>query len=454
MRRIAITTALLLLPLACKGGRGKLEELVPDGATAIASVDLKALASSELYENMRGKLDALPESKAAIDSLRDKCSLDIDKAEAYVVGMDVLGQNFLFAVRMPKVGTKDALACAIDTLPGKEKAGVTLGEADGKPTLDVGGGMGKGWALDDDTLVITSKGWTDAVTSRTKGEGKSAVDGNLKDAIALADRGRTMWMAGELPPLLAPQLDKPPIKGLQRAAASIAVGSDFDMVVSGGFGDEAAASAAKEALQTGFDAAKAMAVEQGLPQSAVDSVAFELDGKVLRVKAKVPILELIDLSTKSFTSYMLRSKTSEARVGMARLFDAASAYFNEEQIVDGAVSHGCPTDGRASGSAGITPPLSVDCSKGCTPGVDYEAKLWSENAVWQKLGFAMDHRHYFHYDFRWTNTPGGYGKCQFTAQAFGNLDADEVYSTFERMGTADEMGVSAAAGLYIDQEVE
>jgi hypothetical protein len=43
---------------------------------------------------------------------------------------------------------------------------------------------------------------------------------------------------------------------------------------------------------------------------------------------------------------------------------------------------------------------------------------------------------------------------QFTAQAFGDLDDDGLFSTFERAGAADENGINAAAGLYIDQEIE
>jgi type IV pilus assembly protein PilA len=431
------------------------------------SVDMKMIAASELYGKMRSKVDELPDAKAKLDTLRDKCSLDYDKIEAYVAGFDVLGQNFVFAVRMPKLGTKAAVQCAVDELAGeKEKGMVTIGDDGGRATLDFAGGAGKGWALDDDTLVVVSKGWSEAVTNRSKGEGKSAIDNNLKDAVALADRGRAIWFAGELPPILAPQLESLPIKGLQRVGGSFDMTSDLDMVIAGGFADDAAATAAKDALTKGFDAGKAMAVEQGIPQAMVDGVTFEADGKVVRIKAKVPLLELIDLSTAAFTKYLSRSKTAEARVQLAKMFDSASAYFNEEHVDRGAVgtigaggtiggaTHSCPNDGRPSGDAGMTPPLSVDCSKGCTPGVDYEMKLWTDNQVWNGLNFQMEDRHYFHYDFRWNNTADNGGTCKFTAQAFGDLDADKTYSTFERSGAADNMGINAAAGIYIDQEVE
>jgi hypothetical protein len=39
-------------------------------------------------------------------------------------------------------------------------------------------------------------------------------------------------------------------------------------------------------------------------------------------------------------------------------------------------------------------------------------------------------------------------------QAFGDLDDDGVFSTFERAGAADEIGINAAAGLYVDRELE
>lgn len=464
MRRSISALAVLVIVASCKGGgRGKLEELVPDGATGIVSVDVKTIAASELYGKMRDRASALPEVKAKLDALRDKCSLDDEKMESYVAGFDVLGQNFVLAVRMPKLGTKDAVQCAIDQLASEQEKGlVTIGEDGGRVTLDIAGGNAKGFAVDDDTLVVVSKGWAEAVTMRSKGEGKAAVDNNLKEAVALADRGRALWLAGELPPVFAPRLESLPIKGLQRVGASFDMTAELDMELAGGFADEAAATAAKDALTQGFEAGKAEAVAQGIPQATVDGVSFATDGKIVRIKAKVPLLELIDLSIASFTQYMSRSKTSEARVSLAKMFDGAAAYFNEEHVDRAALAggtpvvalHACPNDGRPSGNAGVTPPLSVDCSKGCTPGVDYEMKLWTDNAVWNGLNFQLENRHYFHYDFRWENGGGDSGTCKFTAQAFGDLDGDQTYSTFERSGAADNIGVNAAAGLYIDQEVE
>ncbi len=184
------------------------------------------------------------------------------------------------------------------------------------------------------------------------------------------------------------------------------------------------------------------------------------------------------IAIPAFTKYTRRSKTSEARVQIAKMFDAASSFFNEEHVERSAVAliggggtlptsapHRCPNDGRLEGSAGVTPPLSVDCSKGpggrCVPVAgeprgpgEYSMSAWTDNNVWNGLNFQQEQGHVFHYDFRWKNADSGFGECQFTAQAFGDLDGDGVFSTYERSGAGDENGVNAAAGLYIDREIE
>ncbi len=182
-------------------------------------------------------------------------------------------------------------------------------------------------------------------------------------------------------------------------------------------------------------------------------------------------------SPSGLNAYMLRSKTSEARVQVAKLFDSSAAYFMEEHVERGATllgpdgslptvaPHQCPNDGRPEGSAGITPPLSVDCNAGpkgrCIPVEgepsgpgEYSIKLWTDNPVWEGLNFMQEQGHYFHYDFRWKNDPKGFGSCELTVQAFGDLDDDDVFSTFERTAKASESGIDASAELRIEQEIE
>jgi len=189
---------------------------------------------------------------------------------------------------------------------------------------------------------------------------------------------------------------------------------------------------------------------------------------------------LAAIAVPALTKYMRRSKTSEARVQIAKLFDAASSYFNEEHVERGQVQviggggaisdlapHRCPhQDGEETGqsAAGSTPTMATNCNLGpggrCVPAEGgggpgyYEMTEWSDNRMWNALNFQQEQAHYFHYNFQASNSGTGFGECQFTAQAFADLDDDLIYSTYERSGAADQNGVNAAAGLYIDQEVE
>ena len=189
---------------------------------------------------------------------------------------------------------------------------------------------------------------------------------------------------------------------------------------------------------------------------------------------------LAAIAVPALTKYMRRSKTSEARVQLAKLFDATSAYFSEEHVergevqtigagagITGLAPHRCPhQSGQETGAteAQLTPALGTNCNVGpgarCVPAEGgggagyYDMNLWTNNVVWSGLNFQMEQAHFFHYNFIASNSGVGYGACQFSAQAFGDLDDDGIYSTYERSAAADENGVNAAAGLYIDQEIE
>jgi len=203
------------------------------------------------------------------------------------------------------------------------------------------------------------------------------------------------------------------------------------------------------------------------------------DTLVLRAPLDAELGELSPLAVALLTAAMdtvatdrRRERTNEAKIQLARMFDAASQYFEEEHIFvevqpDGTSRaikrHLCPNDGRERGTAGLTPPTSVDCNGGpdakCVPAVadtpgHYDAEEWQDNKVWKAMGFEQKRPHAFHYDFKYENFPGELGGCQFTAQAFGDLDADGVFSTYERVGIADEGRVEEPGKLLVDRPLE
>ncbi len=201
--------------------------------------------------------------------------------------------------------------------------------------------------------------------------------------------------------------------------------------------------------------------------------------ELMIVVAILGILAVV--AVPALQKYMRRAKTAEAKTQLAKIYDAASSFFKSEHADRGATNfiglgadvmsmapHRCPhpSGQPAGGEAGITPDLGTNCNGGpggrCIPasngggaGGYYDIALWNNNAVWNGLNYMQEQGHYFHYNFIAVNDPADpYGKCQFTAQAFADLDDDLVYSTYERSGAGDQQGVNAAIGLYVDQEVE
>jgi prepilin-type N-terminal cleavage/methylation domain-containing protein len=199
--------------------------------------------------------------------------------------------------------------------------------------------------------------------------------------------------------------------------------------------------------------------------------------ELMIVVAILGILAVV--AVPALQKYMRKAKTAEAKTQLAKLYDAASSFFKSEHADRGATAfigdggnvmdmapHRCPhPDGSpAGGEATLTPDIGFNCNEGpggrCIPATGgggsgyYDISLWNNNAVWNGLNYLQEQGHYFHYNFKAVNELQGYGRCQFTAQAFADLDDDALFSTYERSGAGDIQGVNAAIGLYVDQEVE
>jgi hypothetical protein len=115
----------------------------------------------------------------------------------------------------------------------------------------------------------------------------------------------------------------------------------------------------------------------------------------------------------------------------------------------------------------LIPPASIKCASGpggnCvptdSPKLDYEysKSMWND-PIFSTIGFKIDVPHRFHYQVvaeNYTESPDlNYYPCSFTAQAFADLDDDGIFSTFERAGAADDIGVNDAAGWYVEKSSE
>lgn len=434
---------------------------------AVANLELLGTPAPADIEAMRSDLDQL---------LRTRLGMTLttaDRATAFVTAKGEVG--------VVVEGVKGQLRGP----PSGEVEGLALYAIDGATVADLGL-----------ALIIGDRGAVQLAVEAAKGKRPALRDGEgpLVQALVEGSEGVTMSAAVDLSGLPPSMLGELAGLGVEQAMMSYGAGGirvaaygrpeglavlrdQVDRTL-----DQLSATAEQEyqRVQRGDDVwagiAATMAYHQGIQVRS--RLALSLEGRRLGMSVPVRFDDPMVLAAfagmaaaiaiPAFTKYQRRSKTSEARVRVAQLFDATAAFvFDEDRLTveGGDAAIRCPSDGRAIGSAGTTPPLELDCSAGpsgmCVPveGTprgpgEYPIALWTDNPVWHEMKFVLTQPHAFHYDFRWNNGAAGPGTCQFTVQAFGDLDDDGLFSTYERAGAADRLGLNAAAGLYIDQEIE
>jgi type IV pilus assembly protein PilA len=156
---------------------------------------------------------------------------------------------------------------------------------------------------------------------------------------------------------------------------------------------------------------------------------------------------LAAVAIPAFMKYIKKSKTTEAREFVKKIYDGARSYYMDRGVAKGGIVPIQAQFPRAA--AGVTPALGTCCTGGdkCAP----DASLW-QGEPWVALQFSVDDPHYFMYDYQTTDV-----LTNFTARAFGDLDCDTQYSTFEMYGIIDSTysdGPSGNAGLYMEQALE
>jgi hypothetical protein len=130
--------------------------------------------------------------------------------------------------------------------------------------------------------------------------------------------------------------------------------------------------------------------------------------------------------------YIKKSKTTEARAFVRKIYSGARVHYMEHQ--------------KLPPSTPMTPPIGSCCQGGsdkCTP----SAQQWTTPG-WTALMFSVDDPHYYSYQFVNNGT-------SFTARAVGDLDCDGEYSTFEMRGLVDPSGnIAGSPGIMKIREYE
>lgn len=152
---------------------------------------------------------------------------------------------------------------------------------------------------------------------------------------------------------------------------------------------------------------------------------------------------LAAVAIPAFEKSVRRSKTSEATVNLRRIYDGAVTSYQSEQV--NRAGQGLPP--KFPDGIEATPGENACCeanNRGQCPS-NSEAFV---RPTWQQLQFSVDDPHYYWYSF--TSQGEGAG-AEFTARASGNLNCDDTYSTFERVGFVDLVSgsIQGGSGVYI-----
>lgn len=156
---------------------------------------------------------------------------------------------------------------------------------------------------------------------------------------------------------------------------------------------------------------------------------------------------LATIALPSLARAVRRSKTSEATVNLRRIFDGAVTSYQDDPVR----RDGVALKPSFPGPAPATPAVNACCQANSVGRCPSNSQAWSHE-TWHRLGFSVDDPHYYWYEF----ASNGEGiRAQFTARALGNLDCDNLYATYERLGTVDlHGGVTGGAGLYRTRSLE
>jgi type IV pilus assembly protein PilA len=155
---------------------------------------------------------------------------------------------------------------------------------------------------------------------------------------------------------------------------------------------------------------------------------------------------LAAVAIPAFMKYIRRSKTVEATMNVRKLFDSSVSYYEGEHADIG----GNILAKQFPGPVGPSPGTNLCCGQPgdkCKP-----APANFDLPEWAALNFSVDDPFYYWYQYV---SAGIETAANFQAYAYGNLDCDSIYATFQRSGTVlADRSVSGGSGLFSKNDIE
>jgi prepilin-type N-terminal cleavage/methylation domain-containing protein len=156
---------------------------------------------------------------------------------------------------------------------------------------------------------------------------------------------------------------------------------------------------------------------------------------------------LAAVAIPAFTRYVKKSRTAEAVGHLNKEWAGSVSYYETDHMQ----ADGIPLVKSFPGDSAAWANSGADC--GCATGQRCQGgdSVWSSDLVWLALNFSLPDAHNY--------LPGYSGSgtgttAAFTAFARGDLDCDNVLSTFVRQGGIVNGDVSGSFQPKVDNELE
>ena len=143
---------------------------------------------------------------------------------------------------------------------------------------------------------------------------------------------------------------------------------------------------------------------------------------------------LAAVAIPAFMKYIKKSKTTEAKTFIKKIYDGARTYYTDPVFTDAKNAQPVPAQ-----FPDVDVALFADSACCAGGGANEKCNPASEDWTgdpWKSLKFSVEDPHYFAYGYEVdTNAQTG-----FYARAFGDLDCDGTLSTFEMYGSVGADG--------------
>ncbi len=156
-----------------------------------------------------------------------------------------------------------------------------------------------------------------------------------------------------------------------------------------------------------------------------------------------------------------RAKTAEAIDELDKMYKGAAVYYSSPRISREGNKLPC----QFPASTPITPPPGPNGEHPCCSSTydtdgdhrcDSNPDHWT-TPTWSALNFGIYDQHYYVYEY---DSNGELSDAKMTATAYGDLDCDGVWSTFQKLSFGDpeasraECAIQAAPAFYVEKETE